>query len=205
LGFTFLGRGPKGEIIRAISALFYRLALKRHDKVFFQNPDDMQLFVELGLVDSSRQAVLVHGSGVDVERFRPVHFPPIISFLLIARFIQDKGIREYVEAAKIVKLQAPHVRFLLVGWIDSNPRAISREQLQAWQDSDAIEYLGKLDDVREAIARSAASRSTKSSPVCCSSWAAARPVMPPPTTTTGSLIRRGRRARRCDPRRGRSW
>ncbi len=152
LGYAFMDQSPKGRILRAISIFLYRIALKHHDKVFFQNPDDIHLFTDLGLVDSSKQAVLVHGSGVDIDLFRPAHFPAAISFLLIARLIQDKGIHEYVEAAKIVKHHAPHVRFFLAGWIDSNPRAICSDQLQAWQDGGAIEYLGKLSDVREAIA-----------------------------------------------------
>jgi len=152
LGYTFMDQSLKGTVLRAISIFLYRIGLKHHDKVFFQNPDDMELFGDLGLVNSSKQAVSVHGSGVDIERFRPASFPEAISFLLIARLLQDKGIHEYAEAAKIVKHHAPHVRFFLAGWIDSNPRAIDKEQLQAWQDSGAIEYLGKLSDVREAIA-----------------------------------------------------
>jgi len=152
LGYAFMDQSPKGRILRAISIFLYRIALKHHDKVFFQNPDDMRLFADLGLVKPSTQAVLVHGSGINIDLFRPARFPTTISFLLIARLIQDKGIQEYVDAAKIIKLQAPHVRFFLAGWIDSNPRAICSDQLQAWQDGGAIEYLGKLSDVREAIA-----------------------------------------------------
>lgn len=153
LGYAFLDRSPKGRALRAVSILLYRISLRYNKKVFFQNPDDMQLFTKLGLVHASGQAVLVNGSGVDLQRFRPVSLPESMSFLLVARLIRDKGVCEYAEAAKIVRKKARHVRFFLAGWIDSNPRSVTQEELQGWQDSGVVEYLGRLSDVREAIAR----------------------------------------------------
>ncbi|HST45414.1 MAG TPA: glycosyltransferase, partial [Luteimonas sp.] len=78
--------------------------------------------------------------------------PPV--FLLIARLLGDKGVREYVEAARIVRAEVPGVRLQIVGWIDSNPDAITRRELDGWIAEGCIEYLGRLSDVRPAIAAS---------------------------------------------------
>jgi len=152
LGYVFLSRSIKGRILRFITMFLYRHSLKYNSVVFFQNPDDLQLFLERKLLAATEKALLVNGSGVDIQAYAPVPFPPEISFLLIARLLRDKGIQEYVEAARIVKRQYPRIRFFLAGWIDSNPEAISEQELQSWQDSGVIEYLGKLSDVRKAIA-----------------------------------------------------
>lgn len=154
LGYAF-GQGGLGR--RALARLvgvMYRAGLRGSPAVFFQNPDDVALFQALGIVDEE-QAVLVNGSGVDLEHFAPAPIsrrPP--SFLLIARLIREKGILEYVEAARLVKRSHPQATFRLVGPLDSNPTAVSENELAAWRREGVVEYLGKLDDVRPAIAAS---------------------------------------------------
>lgn len=151
LGYAFTqGGGQRGLLLRLVRQL-YRLALHRNRAVIFQNPDDLQLFVELGLVKGKEHCRRVYGSGVDLQHYAPAPLPADPIFLLVGRLLADKGVREYAEAASMLKRAYPRARFRLVGWIDSNPSAIGEQELNAWIDSGAIEYLGRLSDVRPAI------------------------------------------------------
>lgn len=155
LGYAFTGEptGPRRLLRRFIQNL-YRFSLSCADKVFFQNPDDESLFRELGLLKPSVPSCIVNGSGVDVSEYQVSPLPSQPVFLLIARLLGDKGVREYAAAAMQVRSRYPSARFLLVGWIDDNPDAISQLELDAWVESGVIEYLGKLSDVRPAINQS---------------------------------------------------
>jgi len=120
--------------------------------VFFQNTDNLQVFQRYRLLGNPAAAVLVNGSGVDLDRFRVAPLPSAPIFLMIGRLLRDKGVVEYVEAARQVKARHPQAVFRLAGWIDAHPDAISAAQLDAWLQEGVIEYLGYLDDVRDAIA-----------------------------------------------------
>lgn len=154
LGYAFTGkaRGLRASIKSVLMGL-YRLALGRCTRVFFQNPDDLGLFRQLGLLPSQVQATVVNGSGIDVESFNlaPMPSDQPVTFLLIARLLGDKGVREYAEAAKALRKLYPNIRCQLVGWIDGNPDAISQPELDGWVASGDIEFLGRLSDVRPAI------------------------------------------------------
>ena len=152
LGYAFT-ENRKG-FLKIIVMLLYRLALARAHKVFFQNHDDERLFREMGLLPPSVPSVVVNGSGVDIRHFCPAPLPPEVTFLLVARLLGDKGTREYAAAAKRIRALRPSVKFRLVGWIDTNPDAISRSELDGWIAEGTLEFLGKLDDVRPAIAAS---------------------------------------------------
>ncbi len=154
LGYAFTGELSSRLFLRSIIILFYRLSVKMNKNVFFLNPDDINLFAQLGILKNQEQAVLINGAGVDLNFYSPAPFPDKLSFLLIARLLKDKGIREYAEAARIIKRKYPYVVFRLVGWIDDNPASISKDELQFWVREGTIEYLGKLSDVRPAIAAS---------------------------------------------------
>lgn len=150
LGYAFQ-TSAMGQLQKLVRHL-YKFALKCADKVFFQNPDDQALFKQLGLLDSV-PSVVVNGSGVDLTYYEAQPMPSNIpKFLMIARLLGDKGVREYAQAAMQLKTKKPTVVFQLAGWIDENPNAIARQELDAWVSSGAIEYLGKLDDVRPALA-----------------------------------------------------
>lgn len=153
LGYAFTGdaSGKRGLLRKLVQGL-YRFGLSKTRKVFFQNPDDEALFRELGLLRAKTRSCVVNGSGVDVADYNVAPLPKAPSFLLIARLLGDKGVREYAQAAGKVKAKYPGTNFRLVGWIDSNPDAIGEQELDAWVSSGTIEYLGKLDDVRPAIA-----------------------------------------------------
>ncbi|MEN1958316.1 glycosyltransferase family 4 protein [Luteimonas changyuni] len=153
LGYAFTGN-RQGIVKRVVTSL-YRFALGRTHMVFFQNPDDERLFRDLGIAPARTPSMVVNGSGVDVAAFPVASLPgsPIV-FLLIGRLLGDKGVREFAEAAREVKALNPEVRFHVVGWIDSNPDAIAQSELDAWVAEGTLEFLGKVDDVRPAIAAS---------------------------------------------------
>ena len=129
------------------------LALRQAHKVLFQNPDDQALFRELGLIKTGTSSVVVNGSGVDLDNFYVAPLPlGAPHFLLIARLLGDKGVREYARAAQRIKAVHPQVQFSLVGWLDENPDAIHQAELDAWVEAGTICYRGHLNDVRPAIA-----------------------------------------------------
>lgn len=162
LGYAFqnVNSTSKRSTFQKIVHWLYNQALVRSTKVFFQNPDDLNLFKELKLIAEDIPAVVVNGSGVNVTDFQVMDLPYDahnkikLSFLLIARLLEDKGIREYIKAAMLIKKEYPMVEFNLVGWIDENPTAIKQEELDEWIDQKVIKYWGKLSDVRPAIADS---------------------------------------------------
>jgi glycosyltransferase involved in cell wall biosynthesis len=153
VGYAF-GDGPGRRAVRMAASAMLRLSLPGNRAVFFQNPDDRSMFEQLGLLGRRGRAVLINGSGVDIDAYRPVPYPQRLSFLLIARLLADKGVREYVAAARLIRARYPDVRFSLVGPLDPNPSALRGEEIQAWVNEGLIDYLGELEDVRPAIAAS---------------------------------------------------
>ena len=129
--------------------------MRKVEKVFFQNPDDESLFQNLGIIKTSdNKSVVVNGSGVDLKKFNTSPFPTKIQFLLIARLLGDKGVREYFKAAKAVREKRPDIKFGLVGWIDNHPDAISKQELDERIDAGDIFFYGRMDDVKPAISES---------------------------------------------------
>lgn len=162
LGYAFQNvESGKRSIFQKMVHGLYAQALKYTEKVFFQNPDDLKLFQEMHLLDLKKPSVVVNGSGVNVQDFEVMPLPlkeqgeVKASFLLIARLLGDKGVREYAEAARIIKARHPEAEFHLVGWIDDNPSAIKQSELDAWIADGRLTYWGKLSDVRPAIQASA--------------------------------------------------
>lgn len=150
LGTVFIRTGWLTRLVRGL----YQLALSRSTKVFFQNEEDRALFVSQKLV-SATVTDRLPGSGIDLDRFIPVPLPDKtpLRFLLIARMLWDKGVGEFVEAARILKNQGINVEFCLLGFLDvQNPTAISRQQMDEWIKEGTICYLGVSDNVTEEIA-----------------------------------------------------
>lgn len=155
LGYAFTGEATGlRKVLRSLIQQLYRFSLSRNRLVFFQNPDDEALFRQLSLLKPAVPSCVVNGSGVDVAEYTVAELPETPSFLLIARLLGDKGVREYAQAAALVKQRFPDVSFRLVGWIDDNPDAIKQAELDAWIAAGTIEFLGKLSDVRPAISDS---------------------------------------------------
>lgn len=152
LGTAFV----RGGLLRRVSEFLYRLAFLRAAVIFFQNEDDHQLFCQARIVKPAQTEVLP-GSGVDTGRFAP---RPLAAgrgpfrFLFIGRVIKDKGVGEYVEASRILKARGREVRSQVLGQIGSENRtAISRAVVDEWAAAGVIEYLGEVEDVRDAIAQ----------------------------------------------------
>ncbi len=149
LGFAFQGENFKRKLLTKLVSFLYKLALKDSKAVIFQNTDNRNFFVKKGIVELYKTHV-VSGSGVDMEKYNIENFPNSnIKFLCIARLLGEKGLREYAEAAKIVKNKFPDVEFNLIGPEDSSPDAILLNEVDTW--SGYINYKGPTDDVRPYI------------------------------------------------------
>ena len=155
LGVVFVSNGWLTRLVKGL----YRFALSRSAKIFFQNDDDRRMFTDGGLVRTELTDRLP-GSGVDLERFKVQGERFMekgggshLRFLLVARMLWDKGVGEYVDAARIIKESLPNIEFFLLGFLDvENPAAISRAQMDEWVAEGVVNYLGISNDVREQIA-----------------------------------------------------
>jgi len=152
IGYALYGITNKQKVIGTITRKLYQIILKYNKKVFFQNPDDINYFFENNLVNERNNAVLINGSGVDLDYYNKCTTASSpIKFLLISRLLKEKGIIEFTAAAKRLKLKYPDTTYQLIGWIDDSPSAISMSQLNDWKEEGSIQYLGFKEDVRPYI------------------------------------------------------
>ncbi|HIP12820.1 MAG TPA: glycosyltransferase family 1 protein, partial [Arcobacter sp.] len=148
-GTLFIKESP----VTKIAKLLYKVSQSKADRVFFQNRDDFNFFTDKGIVTSTQCDVLP-GSGVDTNRFKPQYKEESskVRFLLIARMIWEKGIGEYVQAAREIQKINPNVEFCLLGFLDvQNPGAITKSEMDEWVEEGVINYLGISDNVDEVI------------------------------------------------------
>lgn len=157
LGYVFLHKNRAARIAQTL----YRLAFRFPHEIWFLNPDDQQAFLEHKLLAHPERARLLAGEGVDLERFGVAPSAPQAGaglsvpfrFLLIGRLMWDKGVGEFIEAARRLKPHFPLARWQLLGPVGvENPSAITREQVNQWCAEGLIDYLGEADDVRPCIA-----------------------------------------------------
>ena len=150
LGTTFLSQG----IMWRFTARLYCWAFRRSHKVFFHNAEDLGIFIERG-ISRPGQGAVVPGSGVNLDEFTPEEDAETkgdARFLFIGRAIRDKGIGEFIEAARLVRARMPKVRFQVLGNPDpGNPTSVTAETFQEWIEEGLIEHLGEHDDVRPFI------------------------------------------------------
>ncbi len=153
MNISGLGRAVTSPgVASRVVDLLYRHTVTRAAWVFFQNEDDRRLFVERGYVPQERTSRLP-GSGVDLNAFTPTPLPSVVAgscvFLMVARLLWDKGVREYVDAARSLRAQWSGARFQLLGPLDPSPRSgVPRDVLDDWVAEGVIEYLGETDDIR---------------------------------------------------------
>lgn len=148
LGYAFLpGGGLTRTLVRPIVRLGYRAALLVTSLAIFQNNDDIALFLKLKLLRPSTPTSRVLGDGVDLDHFK-YRAPPMEGpvFLFVGRLLRDKGLYEFVESARRVRLEIPESRFVVVGSSDTNPAAVSDADLAAWIKEGVIEHRGFLSD-----------------------------------------------------------
>lgn len=150
LGATF----QKKNIVHHVASLLYRVAFRFPRKVFFQNEEDQKLFIESRLV-SKHKTDLLPGSGINIQKFAPAEYKsngPFI-FLMIARLIMDKGLMEYINAIRILRLRGIDARFQLLGALDpKNERSVNLKTIENWVEEGLVEYLGTTDNVADFIA-----------------------------------------------------
>lgn len=156
LGFVFMRQRRHFDFLRWAATFLYRLALGHpNSRVIFQNIDDRNTLRDAGVV-SSTQAVLIRGSGVDLTQFKAVpepHGAPVA--IMVARLLVDKGVREFVAAARLAAGHPSGLRWVLVGSPDKgNPASVADEELADWRREGVVECLGEQDDIASLYARS---------------------------------------------------
>ena len=156
MGFVFTRRGFGAQIVRSLVNLLYRIALSHDNMRFiFQNREDLQSFVSHTVIPQ-QSTYLIRGSGVDLDEFPHLPEPDApVCFVLVARMLSDKGVREFVDAARDVRKMRPDWRFVLVGGIDpGNPSSLTEAELEIWNAEGVVEWLGHRTDVREVLGES---------------------------------------------------
>ena len=152
LGTAFIKPG----LLSAFVGCLYRIAFRKCRVVFFQNPDDSDLFTDRKIVRPD-QVRLLPGSGVDLNHFSVAPPSKAVRFLFIGRLLGDKGVREFVEAAQMLRADHPDWHFQLLGSLDEGNRsAIRQGELDQWLAQGCVEYLGQAADVRPHIAAATA-------------------------------------------------
>ena len=153
VGSIYLSNTLKARLIRTIVNFEYRIALRKSATVFFQNNDDLATFRDNKII-KNQKVCMISGSGVNTQLFYPMEFPNEISFLFTARLIKDKGIYEYLQACKMLKQDYCNVKCSIVGPYDTNPTAVTAEELKPYIDNSIIQYFGNQEDVRPFIQQS---------------------------------------------------
>lgn len=156
LGFVFVAQGAKAALVRRVVTVLYRWALGHpNSRIVFQNGNDRDVLRDLGAVRDD-QVVMIRGSGVSLTDYEAVAEPePPVVALMVARLLRDKGVLEFVEAARLLKREGANVRMRLVGGIDAgNPASVTQADVQAWQEEGIIEALGERQDIADLYAAS---------------------------------------------------
>ena len=147
-GYTFIATSLKARLLGWVVRTLYRHAFRKATHVIFQNSDDRREFCERGLADPAK-CLVVNGSGVNLEHFRPVPLPGRTTFLMISRLLRSKGVGEYLEAARLVKQKFPDARFGLLGKFETQMQdALPREYVQKFVDDGIVERFEETSDVR---------------------------------------------------------
>lgn len=146
----------KNFVVRWITLFLYRVAAFMNKELWFLNENDRDVFVYKRIV-RAKKAKVIKGEGIDTVWFTPrrsKNYNGVQRFLFAGRLIWDKGVKEFVEAAKIIKKEYPNTRFEMIGFIDqSNPKAVAYEHIAEWQKQKVIRYLGETTDIRPYISK----------------------------------------------------
>lgn len=151
MGYVFTSDAPRARLLRPLVSTLMRMAFGGdHSRLILQNPDDAEMMLRLKLVRETRVR-LIRSSGVNTSRFVPEHRerePERLRVLLAARLLWEKGVGEFVEAARLLQARGRRVQFLLAGTPDpGNPRSVKREEVEAWAREGVVQWLGHVDDM----------------------------------------------------------
>lgn len=154
LGHAFMPpKGLRHRIAAIVAHLGYRAALGPMAVSIFHNPDDIADMRRAGALPPGARTARVHGSGVDMTHFRRAPLPSgPCTFLFVGRLLREKGIHEFVEAARNVRKHLPTARFIVVGGRDTNPSALTDAELDHWRGEGIVEFRGSISDPRDAFA-----------------------------------------------------
>jgi len=152
---TGLGRlfSFNNKVVKFLSTKLYQIAAKYSQQIWFLNQSDLDSFIKKGII-SKEKTFLLPSEGIDLQKFKPTETysrraQKKMTFLFAGRIIWDKGVKEFVEAAKMIRKQHGNIDFQILGFIDpSNPNAVPYEDIQRWQRKNIISYLGETEDVR---------------------------------------------------------
>jgi len=153
LGYMFEADSPIKKILTVLAALLYRLALFGAAAIFFQNREDKEVFEKTRIVTPAHRVELTRGTGVNIVHFAPAPLPsgsPV--FLLVGRLLEAKGLYEYADAARMLKVRHPGIRFQLLGPPEQGRGSVPLEKVLEWKQEGIVEYLGQTGDVRPYIA-----------------------------------------------------
>lgn len=152
LGFIFSeSHNVFKRCVQFISKILLKFSLQKNNKIFFQNIDDQKLFSQKKITSKNQLTFVTNGSGVDLNFYKVRPLPPKPSFLLIARMINNKGIREYIKAIREVKKSYPSITFSMVGGLEENIDGIDLKDIYSWVAEGLVNYKGSLSDVRPEI------------------------------------------------------
>lgn len=149
-GYVYSNEVPSisRNFLRSLVNLLYRVSLCSSSRVFLFNEDDYRLFVDGRLVDAHK-VMRLPGIGLDLERFKQQEpATHSITFTFVGRLLREKGVADFVAAARLMKTKYPQIDFLIVGDTDENPDSIKREEMLRWVDEGIIHWVGKVVDVR---------------------------------------------------------
>ena len=159
LGYTFTeqpeGQSLKAKLIKQIQVFLYKLALPKTDTIIFLNPDDPKDLLDKYHIKVKKREIL-GAIGLNLDEYQFSNAPTnSISFIFVARLLREKGIFEYLKAAKIVKTKYPSAIFRVIGNFDTeNPGALKQDELKYYIDNNIVEYPGFVDNVNEWITMS---------------------------------------------------
>lgn len=154
LGIVYVQKdSKKAKILKTLTNILLKIAFKCCTRVFFQNPDDREELVQYRLLKKEK-GVVIDGSGINLDKFPRCDLPERVSFAMISRIMTEKGVREYCQAARIVKKKYPQVSMKLVGPFDEHEGHFCPEELSEYTSSGDIDYLGETNNVVPFLAGS---------------------------------------------------
>ena len=146
-GYVYTAGTFKARVLKIMVSLLYSIGFKCAHTVIFQNKDNLKEFTERKLLKPDK-CRLVNGSGVNMKRFKPTPFPENLTFFMLSRVMYSKGIREYLQAARILKTRHPEVKFMLLGAVEDLQDSMQMKDLVSFIEEGIINYYGETDDVR---------------------------------------------------------